>query len=59
MNIFHMTTYRRALVALLTAIAIGASVAPQAADFLSAAQETEQHLASSKGEKARVGSESS
>ncbi len=47
MKIFHMRTYRRALVALLMALAIGASVAPQAADFLSAAQDTDVQLAGS------------
>jgi len=42
-----MKRYRRVLLALLTAIAIGAGIAPQAADVLSAAQETELQLAGS------------
>jgi len=58
MKILHMTTYRRALVALLTALAIGAGIAPHAADVLSVAQAPEVQLASSRGGLSRAGRES-
>ena len=52
------TTFRRALLAVLLAITIGAGVAPQASALLGAVQETEVQLAGSRGD-AAFGRESS
>ena len=51
-------TVRRALVALLTALAIGAGIAPQAADVLKVTPAPAVQLAGSKGGLSRVGRES-
>ena len=52
-------TVRRALVALLTALAIGAGIAPQAADVLKVTPAPAVQLAGSKGGLGRAGRESS
>jgi hypothetical protein len=51
-------TYRRALVALLTALVIGAGVATQAPAYLSATQGTELDIAGSRGGMSTLGRES-